>query len=241
MRKYLSSVMGVLLFLVGLGAAQSVLAITTTLTFDDIPSATDITNQYVGIGVTVSGATALAPPSSPWAANSGLNIAYAPTGGIVFFLNPAITGFVQSGSVYISSGNTISLYAYDFGGALVGWASTPADVDNFLVSFTSSGNPIEVIVIHDGGGTFGIDTLTLVSAATVPEPATAWLLGLGLLGLIGPARRKAISSIANQLPRLDGATRSGWNRWGANTEFCGSLQATHQPKIAYFHRGGQCT
>lgn len=41
--------------------------------------------------------------------------------------------------------------------------------------------------IHDGGSSFTIDNLTFTPAAdisSIPEPGSAWLLGLGLLGLM---------------------------------------------------------
>lgn len=83
------------------------------------------------------------------------------------------------------------------GGGLVGLASTAGASVNEFLTVTSSGGPIASIQIHDGGSSFAIDTLNFVSSpppppppGAVPEPATGWLLGFGLLGLMGVARRK---------------------------------------------------
>jgi len=40
-------------------------------------------------------------------------------------------------------------------------------------------------------GQFGIDNIELISAADVPEPATALIFGLGLAGMVAGSRRKA--------------------------------------------------
>mgnify|MGYP001011358874 CR=1 FL=1 len=177
MHKHLFFVLGLLF--IGLGAAPSALA-TITLTFDDLPSGTDVASHYAGIGVTASGATALVATSTPWPANSGLNIAYAPTGLMTFLLNSVITGNVETVSAYISDESSVGIYAYDAADVLLGQVVTLGADDNTFLSFTSAGNPIARIAIHDSGSSFAVDTLTFVSAAAVPEPMSLALLGLGL-------------------------------------------------------------
>lgn len=135
------------------------LAATTTLTFDEYSDGTVLTTQYQGVGVTVSGATVLPAVYTPYPANSAPNIAYAPTGLMTFTLNSAITGNIQSVSAYVSADASTGIYAYDAGGLLVGQALTPGATNNLFVSVTSTGNPIARVDIHDGGASFGIDTL----------------------------------------------------------------------------------
>jgi hypothetical protein len=157
-------------FLIGVAAAQSAFAETTSLTFDDILDGITITSQYQGIGVLVSGAVALDALHTPWPANSSPNVAYAPTGLMTFTVNSTITGDIQSVSAYISGDTSVGIYAYDSGGALVGQAVTGGASNNQLVSVTSSGGPIASIQIHDGGSSFAIDTLDFVSTPPPPPP-----------------------------------------------------------------------
>lgn len=142
-------------------AAQTAVATTTTLTFDEFPSHTEITTQYQSAGVLVSGATALDQALTLWVANTPNNIAYAPTGLMTFTIDQSILPNVQSVSAYVSGPMPIGIYAYDSSGALVGSVSATAETSNTLMTVTSSGNPIASIAIHDGGSNFGVDTLTL--------------------------------------------------------------------------------
>lgn len=169
MRKYLLSVVGVLSLLIGLAATQAATqAATTKLTFDEFADRTTLTTQYQAVGVTVSGALVLSAPNSPWPANSGQNLVYAPTGLMTFDLDSTITGNIQTASAYVSGDMSIGIYAYDAAGVLVGQALTPGPGNNFLVSVTSSGNPIASVAIHDAGRNFTIDTLTFSTPVTVP-------------------------------------------------------------------------
>lgn len=194
MRKQLLSLFGALLIV--LGVAQSALATITTLTFDEFSSGTDITNQYAGVGVTVSGATALLATSSPWSANSGANLAYSKTGLMTFVFNSAITGNVQTVSLYISGDLGSGFEAFDSGGGLLALGFSPSPSDNEFFSITSLGNPIASFVagIGQGGGTYGIDTLTFVSTAAVPEPISLALLGLGLAAMAVTRRRRPLGT-----------------------------------------------
>lgn len=187
LRRYLLSIVGGLALVLGLGAVQPAIASTTTLTFDEYANGTDITNQYQSLGVMATGVNVLDAIFSPWPANTGANLAAAPTGILTFLLDSSITGDVTSVSSYVSGTTSIGIYAYDIGGSLVGQSLTPGATDNMFLSVTSAGNPIASVTVHDGGSNFLIDTLTFTS---VPEPATAWLVGFGLIGLLGVRRRK---------------------------------------------------
>ncbi|MFC3110363.1 PKD domain-containing protein [Undibacterium arcticum] len=163
MRRYLLSVLGLLSFLIGLGAAPSALATTTTLTFDEYPDGTTLTTQYQGVGVTISGAAVSNALATPWPANTGANVAFAQTGLMTFTLNSTITGAIQTVSAYVSGDTSVGIYAYDVGGVLIGQSVTPGATNNLLVSVASSGNPIARVAIHDGGSSFAIDTLTFAT------------------------------------------------------------------------------
>lgn len=191
LRWQLRSVLGTLALLFSLGATQGAQATVTVLTFDEFPTDTVITTQYANLGVTASGVLPVdgylygVPFVSP------PNSAYSPTGLMNFSLNSTIMGDIYTVSSYFSASSDTSLYAYDnlnnLLGQIVVAVGNPA---NTLASFTSSGNSIAYVEIRGGASLYFIDNLTFATRSTVPEPASLWLMGVGLLGMLVAMRRR---------------------------------------------------
>ena len=196
-RRQLRSVLGTLALLFSLGATQSALATVTVLTFDEFTDGTVLTNQYASLGVTASGAMTLDGPNNGFTPVSPRNLTFSINGYMFFSFNPAITGDIFTVSAYVSGPSYVGLFAYDIGNNLLGQAMVPENAPaNTLLSVTSSGNSIARLDIHDGGASFVVDNVTFATRSTVPEPASIWLVGLGLLGLLAATRRRSATTHA---------------------------------------------
>lgn len=188
--------LGVFALMLGLGVVPSAMATPTTLTFDEFADGTAVSTQYQGVGVTVVGAVTINYFNLPWPPFSAPNVVYAPNGPMTFTFDSNITGTIQTVWAYISDSTMVpslstGLYAFDAANALLGLALTPTGTNvNYLLSVTSSGNPIARVELLGWTGNYSIDDLTFVSS--VPEPATAWLIGFGLFGLLSVSRWKKI-------------------------------------------------
>ena len=144
----------------GAGNSASNSALTKRLTFDDVPQG-QLSTQYAGLGVTVSGAAIENAPSLGLPAHSGTQVSYSPQGLMSFTFNLAITGNIQTVSAYITGAEGTGLFAYNASGALVGQTLLPGQApSNTLLTVTSSGAPITRLEIHDGGASFFVDDLT---------------------------------------------------------------------------------
>jgi hypothetical protein len=194
LRRQLRSVLGTLALLFSLGAAQSALATVTVLTFDELSPGTDLTTQYESLGVTVTtnGVTVILNADV-----IGIPLFSAPNvvfglGVTSFSLNSAITDDIYTVSAYVTPGPTVDvgLFAFDIGNNLLGQVLLPENAaPNTLLSFTSSGNSIAFFQINSESS-YLFDNLTFATRSTVPEPPSAWLMGVGLLGMLVATRRR---------------------------------------------------
>jgi len=99
---------------------------------------------------------------------------------------PLTVNFDGSGS-YDPEGGPLT-YGWDFGGG----SPTSNEVSPTHTFPYATGNPYTLtvgLVVIDDWGQAGETTLT-INVNAVPVPASVWLFGTGLLGLVGIARRK---------------------------------------------------
>lgn len=158
---------------------------TTTLTFDDIPAEQNVTTQYQGKGVTISGATVananfylILPKSAP-------NVAYAPTGLIKMAFS--VTG-VKTVSAYIT-GPGVGIYAYDAANNLLGFTQTQGTGYNEFLAVTSASGAIAKVEIHDGGSSFYVDDFSFDSG-----PTNYSVTDLNLGGTVGGTTPQGINA-----------------------------------------------
>ena len=145
---------------------------TQILTFDDVPDG-PLFNQYLGLGVTVSGATIVGAANTIWPYHSPTNLSFSAEGLMSFTFNLAITGSIHSVSAYVSGEVNTGLFAYSASGALIGQTVLPSGAVNMLLTVTSSGDPITQLEIHDGGTSFAVDDLTFTSAGSLTLDTSA--------------------------------------------------------------------
>jgi hypothetical protein len=162
-------------FLIFASLGSSSFAATTTVTFDQFPDGTVLTNQYQRLGVTIAGGTVFATNlSSSFPPISAPNVAYAPSGQITISFNSTVAGNVMTVSAYVTDpGGPAGIYAYGSSNALLGQAVLPGTGGtNALLTVTSTGNPVAYVIIHDGGGSFSIDNFSFTVPAATPLPVS---------------------------------------------------------------------
>ncbi len=75
------------------------------------------------------------------------------------------------------------------------WSGTGYSADSTAVWTYFTGNGYQGIGYKDGGNGDYALAVSLGQVPAVPEPGAAWLLGIGVLGLVGLGRRKAQTSV----------------------------------------------
>ncbi|MFM4834145.1 hypothetical protein [Aeromonas media] len=146
-------------------------AATTTLSFDEFPNGTLLTNQYQNYGVEVINygeVIVIGGSNWPWPAHSGLNVVYTDTGLMSYSLNSSILGDIRTVSAYISGGSDVGIYAYDANENLVGLSATGGASDNAFVTVTATA-PIVRVDIQDGPASFTVDDLSFATVPTCDE------------------------------------------------------------------------
>jgi hypothetical protein len=172
--------------------------------FEGFADNTALSNQIAGL--TFTNATVLRAGATlnefDFPPFSGASVAYDSGGN----LTVDFASLVYSVSARITYVTRVTLTAFDAGLAAVATANT-VFTNNTATGGNVGSAPNELITVSwssgisrvrftgsPDGGSFVIDNLTYdTGAASVPEPATLGLLGLGLAGIGIARRRKAVS------------------------------------------------
>jgi hypothetical protein len=95
------------------------------------------------------------------------------------------------GGTRYGQANLLTISAFDVAGNLLDRVEMELGLEGVFVGFRALAGIARLEWVGDNEGFFGVDNMRAGDFATVPEPGTAALMGLGLLGLATVGRRKA--------------------------------------------------
>jgi len=131
----------------------------------------NLTNQYDAFGLSFANAYRYYDARDPW---DDFGIANSGSAATVYFTN--VTDSITF-DWWTLEGRTFNLTAFDGGGGILGTYSGTGSGSHKIVA-----SGISYLSFHDSGGDIAISNLSYDRSPAVPEPATAALFGLGLLG-----------------------------------------------------------
>ena len=167
--------------------------------------AAGITFQAIGDGFGGAGTLILGNMLFNWNGNDGIPVSIVLDGAGMFgaIATPGFTvGTVVSGTGALPASNGISKNSLPIGPTPVAtttWNTTTqgaAVLGNAtsgglpLIADTIGGTPMITAPFLGFNANFDVTKITVTKITAVPVPAAVWLLGSGLLGLVGVARRK---------------------------------------------------
>lgn len=105
--------------------------------------------------------------------------------------NHLLTGFIKRKTVTITDISNLNLSIYDASNTLLSSTGDNISANGINVAAGSYHAVVTGNAIGTNGGLYSLSLYAEPSA--VPVPAAFWLLGSGLLGLVGIARRKEVA------------------------------------------------